>query len=203
MPPGISASRTWADAGGLNSPQILHAWRRRGETIRLDRLWRWESGEIRWGRVLAHVDSADMVVIPSALPPQLMICWVTTTPKPGLIDSLSARPKRGPSTPFPAPGPTASPSSSSRAGAASTRIFAGNDAANGFWAIGATLVVLALIFAVLSVDSIRWRSRVVLLKLEGQLPELGWGEIARMLNPSGPYYIEDVADPPEWIRRRP
>ena len=62
-----------------------------------------------------------------------------------------------------------------------------------FWAIGATLVVLALIFAVLSVDSIRWRSRVVLLKLEGQLPELGWGEIARMLNPSGPYYIEDVA----------
>jgi hypothetical protein len=52
------------DALALNSPQILYAWRRSGETIDLDRLWRWESGPIRWDRVLPRVDSADVVVIP-------------------------------------------------------------------------------------------------------------------------------------------
>jgi hypothetical protein len=52
------------NAGGLNAPQLLHAWRRHGETIDLDWLWRWESGPIRWDRVLPRVDSADVVVIP-------------------------------------------------------------------------------------------------------------------------------------------
>ena len=52
------------DTSTLNSPQILFAWRRTGESIDLDRLWRWESGPIPWDGVLARADSADIVVVP-------------------------------------------------------------------------------------------------------------------------------------------
>jgi len=57
------------EAVTLNSPQILHTWRLAGETIDLDRLWRWESGPIQWENVLSRVDSADLVVIPLGLSP--------------------------------------------------------------------------------------------------------------------------------------
>ena len=55
------------------------------------------------------------------------------------------------------------------------------------------VLVLVLVTAAFSMSSVRWRARVMLLKLTGEIPELGWIELARMLNPSGPYYIEDVA----------
>ena len=93
MPPRDIRIAHLGNAGGLNSPQILHAWRRHGETIRLDRLWRWETGEIRWGRVLAHVDSADMVVIPLGITTAVDdVLGNDNANNLGLIDSLRARP---------------------------------------------------------------------------------------------------------------
>ena len=63
----------------------------------------------------------------------------------------------------------------------------------GRWVLATALLLGASFAAALTVDSINWRARVVMLKLTGDIPELGWIELARMLNPSVPYYIEDVA----------
>ncbi|HKP30031.1 MAG TPA: PQQ-dependent dehydrogenase, methanol/ethanol family [Gemmatimonadales bacterium] len=62
-----------------------------------------------------------------------------------------------------------------------------------YWVGAIALVGIVLLATALTLESVRWRVKVMLLKLKGDLPELGWIELGRMLNPSGPYHIEDVA----------
>ena len=57
---------------------------------------------------------------------------------------------------------------------------------------GVLLVALLGIVAALAEDGVRWRGRLAFMKLTGELPEISWAELARMLNPRGPYYIEEV-----------
>ena len=58
-----------------------------------------------------------------------------------------------------------------------------------------TLLVILVVIGLLALkaDSVRWRAEVALLKIKGDIPELSWAELGRMLNPRGPYYIEGVA----------
>lgn len=61
------------------------------------------------------------------------------------------------------------------------------------WLLAAlTLLIIVSLARVFSVPGIRWRTKVALLKLQGELPELSWGELARMVRPGGPYYIEPI-----------
>jgi alcohol dehydrogenase (cytochrome c) len=57
---------------------------------------------------------------------------------------------------------------------------------------GLALLVVPLLL-VLSVHGARWRAQVALLKLQGELPELSWVELARMLRPGSKYYLEGMA----------
>lgn len=63
----------------------------------------------------------------------------------------------------------------------------------GRWLLLACLLlVIAGLLGAYSIRGIRWRSQVALLKLRGQLPELSWGELAHMVDPRGPYYLEPI-----------
>jgi alcohol dehydrogenase (cytochrome c) len=65
---------------------------------------------------------------------------------------------------------------------------------NRRWFLGGVLLlVLLLSVGVFAVHGARWRARVVLLKLEGELPELTWGELLGMLRPGSRYYLEGMA----------
>ncbi len=58
----------------------------------------------------------------------------------------------------------------------------------------ASLALLGLaLAAAFAVPGLRWRGKVVLLKLGGTLPDLTWGELWRMGRPGGPYHLEPLA----------
>lgn len=68
-------------------------------------------------------------------------------------------------------------------------------------------VVLGLaIFAVgtcVAVPGLRWRGKIVLLKLAGSLPDITWGDLRRMGQPRGRYFLEPLSrnrDPYKTIR---
>lgn len=50
--------------------------------------------------------------------------------------------------------------------------------------------------AIWQVPSIRWRATIFWMKTKGQLPDVGWGELARFLRPGAPYYLLPMADAP-------
>ena len=58
-----------------------------------------------------------------------------------------------------------------------------------------TLVVAALVLlagAGLGVRPLRWRLVVIAMKTAGKLPDLGWGDLIRMLPPRSGYYLEPL-----------
>ena len=71
--------------------------------------------------------------------------------------------------------------------------------------VGVSLLLATLLVAsgltISAVPSMRWRATVARLKVTGQLPELSWVELYRMLRPDSPYSIEGCRHPPEWLRR--
>ena len=62
------------------------------------------------------------------------------------------------------------------------------------WILGGLLLLLVPLVLVFTVHGARWRAQVALLKLQGELPELSWVELARMLRPGSKYYLERMAN---------
>lgn len=59
-------------------------------------------------------------------------------------------------------------------------------------AIGTVILLLLGLGGAFTLHGVRWRARVGLLKLQGELPELSWGELAMMLRPGSRYYLEPI-----------
>ena len=101
-PPGETRIALLGDTPALNAPQILYAWRRHGETMDPDRLWRWERGPIPWARVLAKIDSADAVVValvratpdlPDNENNEELIRRLQSKPEEWIVDTLASIPR--------------------------------------------------------------------------------------------------------------
>lgn len=63
------------------------------------------------------------------------------------------------------------------------------------------LIVAALLLmlgggaaVILLVEGFRWRAQVATMKLSGDVADLSWGELARMLRPGSPYYLRPLLD---------
>ncbi len=54
------------------------------------------------------------------------------------------------------------------------------------------VAVAAVAMATAAVPGLRWRTQIVWLKLRGELPEIRWSELARMVQPKGRYYLEPL-----------
>jgi alcohol dehydrogenase (cytochrome c) len=60
--------------------------------------------------------------------------------------------------------------------------------------LGLLLVGAAGCGATLAIPPLRWRGHVVLLKLGGKFPELGWTDLIRMLPPWSPYQLQSITE---------
>ena len=60
--------------------------------------------------------------------------------------------------------------------------------------IGVTLCLAFLaIAACAAVAGLRWRGKIALLKVSGNLPDIAWGDLWRMGRPGGRYYLEPLS----------
>jgi len=58
------------------------------------------------------------------------------------------------------------------------------------WSVAGLLVLGGI--ATIAVDGLRWRAHLVALKTAGKIPDLGWAEMARMLDPRGEFHLEPL-----------
>src|SRR2546430_8732272 len=60
-------------------------------------------------------------------------------------------------------------------------------------ALGVVVALLGLaVIGIQKTPGLDWRARVVLLKLRGQIVDLSWGEMLRMLRPGSGYYLQPM-----------
>src|SRR5947208_1901036 len=60
-------------------------------------------------------------------------------------------------------------------------------------ALGVVIALLGLaVIGIQKTPGLDWRARVVLLKLRGQIVDLSWGEMLRMLRPGSGYYLQPM-----------
>src|SRR5207253_9670356 len=59
--------------------------------------------------------------------------------------------------------------------------------------LGVVIALLGLaVIGIQKTPGLDWRARVVLLKLRGQIVDLSWGEMLRMLRPGSGYYLQPM-----------
>jgi alcohol dehydrogenase (cytochrome c) len=65
-----------------------------------------------------------------------------------------------------------------------------------WWLVLAAVIVsgAALVVAASTVDAVNWRTRVVILKTRGLLPDLSWRELAGWLPPGSPVWLGGLAE---------
>jgi mono/diheme cytochrome c family protein len=60
----------------------------------------------------------------------------------------------------------------------------------------ATVMIVAVCAAGLFIYPIHWRAKIIVEKVAGQLPAVGWSDLAWMLRPNPTVFLADMGDPP-------